>query len=193
MIIVFEGCRNSGKSFLSGKASEVTGIPRYKFNFAEYFGDLNLQSSSSLPAHSFAMGKELMLMQLNRDGFLNGDFILDRGFLTVLAWGLCENRISLDQMKSQIKMLHNRNLLKGIAVIYVDGENPNKSSRNKDIWDSKEKDTSEKEAFDLVISEFNSIVSSVKLINFKNDFTEDSSSKIINLIENVRNNTDQRI
>ena len=189
MIIVFEGCRNSGKSFLSNLASEQTGISRYKFNFAEYFGDLGLQSSSSLPAHSFAMGKELMLMQLNRDGFLKEDFILDRGFLTVLAWGLCEKRIDEEQMGSQISMLSNRGLLKDIVVIYVDGENPDKSSRNKDMWDSKENDTTEKEAFNLAIGQFNSIGSDIKIIRFENDFSQNSASEIINLIKNVRNNT----
>jgi hypothetical protein len=189
MIIVFEGCRNSGKSFLSSKVSEQMGIPRYKFNFAEYFGDLGLESSASLPAHSFAMGKELMLLQLNRDGFLSGDFILDRGFLTVLAWGLCENRINEDQMRSQAKMFRERGLCKDIVVIYVDGKNPNTSSRNKDIWDSKENDTSEKEAFNLVLGEIESSASGIKVIRFENDFTQDSILKMINTIKDVRNNS----
>ena len=163
-------------------------IPRYKFNFAEYFSDLGLQSSSSLPAHSFAMGKELMLLQLGRDGFLDRDFILDRGFLTVLAWGLCENRIDQDQMRSQVKMFKQRNLCKDVIVIYVDGKNPDTSSRNKDIWDSKERDTSEKDAFDLVINEIESSDAGVRIIRFANDFTQDSISKIINTIKNVRDN-----
>ena len=165
------------------------GIPRYKFNFSEYFGDLGLESSASLPAHSFAMGKELMLLQLNRDGFINGDFILDRGFLTVLAWGICENRINESQMKSQMDIIRKRNLGKDMVVVYVDGKNPDTSSRNKDIWDSKEKDTSEKDAFDLVLKEISSLDIGIKVIKFENDFTVNSIEKIINLIEDVRNNS----
>ena len=86
-------------------------------------------------------------------------------------------------------MLSNRGLLKDIVVIYVDGENPDKSSRNKDMWDSKENDTTEKEAFNLAIGQFNSIGSDIKIIRFENDFSQNSASEIINLIKNVRNNT----
>jgi len=189
MIIVFEGCRNSGKSFLSSQVSSETGIPRYKFNFAEYFSDLGLESSSSLPAHSFAMGKELMLLQLNRDGFLSEDFILDRGFLTVLAWGLCEKRIDESQMKSQMEMFQKRDLYKDVVVVYVDGKNPDPSARNKDIWDSKEDDTTEKDAFELVLQEIDSAGLGIKVIRFQNDFTSDSIQKIINIVKDVRNNT----
>ena len=37
MIILFEGCRNSGKSYMGTKVSDSLGIPRFQFDFAKYF------------------------------------------------------------------------------------------------------------------------------------------------------------
>ena len=89
MVYVFEGPRNSGKTFISKLISEKFNIQRYQFSFADYFSRLGLESQNSKEAHAFSMGKELMLMQLFKDLVpieSNGNvfsFIHDRGILTV--------------------------------------------------------------------------------------------------------------
>ena len=94
MIYVFEGGRNSGKTFLSDYVSKTFGVHKFKFDFVNYFKGLNLTSENSRETHFFAMGKELMLMQLSRDLGIE-DFILDRGIVTVFSWALLEKRISV--------------------------------------------------------------------------------------------------
>ena len=37
MIYVFEGSRNSGKTFLSDHVSKTFSIPKFKFDFSNYF------------------------------------------------------------------------------------------------------------------------------------------------------------
>jgi hypothetical protein len=86
-------------------------------------------------------------------------------------------------------MFQKRDLYKDVVVVYVDGKNPDSSARNKDIWDSKEDDTTEKDAFELVLQEIDSAGLGIKVIRFQNDFTTDSIQKIINIVKDVRNNT----
>lgn len=53
MLYVFEGPRNSGKTFLSNYISERFDIQRYQFAFADYFAKLNMESQNSKEAHAF--------------------------------------------------------------------------------------------------------------------------------------------
>lgn len=188
MIIVFEGCRNSGKTFLSEKVSEALSMPRYKFDFVGYFSAIGLDSKSQ-SAHSFAIGKELMLMQINRDGLIQDDVIVDRGFLTVLAWGICEKRISKDDAIFQLRLMINKSLLKNVTLIYVN-KNSNVSSKRgpKDQWDRVEESTEEMEAYkfllDYLISDVN--VPGFSLLKIDNDFNEDSINNTIKCIKDVR-------
>jgi hypothetical protein len=168
MIYVFEGSRNSGKTYLSTEISKLVGIPRFQFDFGSYFNLLGLSSKDNREAHSFSMGKELMLMQMAKDINLP-DFIHDRGILTVLAWGISENRISKSDAAKQILYIKNSGLMSGITVLYIDGDNPNKSDRNKDQWDYADKSSAERKAFEFVISKFNEIgIGNLKV--FKNTF-----------------------
>ena len=64
MLYVFEGPRNSGKTYLSNLMSDHFGMPRYQFSFADYFSILDIKSQNSKEAHAFSLGKELMIMQI---------------------------------------------------------------------------------------------------------------------------------
>jgi hypothetical protein len=189
MIIIFEGCRNSGKTFLSKQISEDLYIPRFQFDFVEYFNGLNLESKESEPAHSFSMGKDLMLMQLNRDGFIQEDVIIDRGFLTVLSWGLLEKRIDLPTARKHLGLLNSNGLTRNIHIVYVEGDNPDTSDRNKDMWDGIEKTKSEKVAYEFILHQISSDHPDIKITRFRNEFNEQSIHDLAKIIKNVRNNT----
>ena len=133
MITIFEGPRNSGKTFLANMFADINGSKIFKFDFVGWFNELNLPDDSE-STHLFALGKEAMLLQLNRDGMLP-DFVLDRGFLTVLTWGVLTGRITEEKAQSQLKILAEKNLLKNCKIVYVIGSNPNKDLKNKDNWD----------------------------------------------------------
>ncbi len=169
MVYVFEGARNSGKSYLSEAVSAQIDIPRFQFDFVGGFNLLGLENSNNREAHSFAMGKELMLMQIARDVKGFPDFIHDRGILTVLTWGLSENRISEENVDKQIQYLKEKNLFSNVTIIYIEGENPVKSERNKDQWDYADKTTREKDCFELVIKKFES--AGIRVVRIENTFT----------------------
>ena len=173
MIYVFEGARNSGKSYLSTEVSKRMDIPRFQFDFGKYFNLLNLKSKDNKESHSFSMGKELMLMQIARD--LNDkapNFIHDRGIMTVLAWGLSENRITTDDVIEQANFIKNNGLLDGIFIILINGKNPDSSDRNKDQWDYADESDLEREAFQFVYDVF--VKLSFPMVMVKNEFNLES-------------------
>jgi len=185
MIYVFEGPRNSGKTYLSKEMESKLNLPRFQFDFGNYFNLLELKSKDNREAHSFSMGKELMIMQIAKD--LKGtmpDCIHDRGILTVLSWGLSENRITKDDVIKQIEFIRDRNLMSEISVIYINGNNPDKSDRNKDQWDYAELDNLERSSFEFVIYKFVELgFDNIRI--FQNEFTDESVEELIKLINQI--------
>lgn len=150
MLVIFEGARNSGKTYLAQKASDQYNIPLYKFEFVRWFNDLKL-GDESRDTHLFALGKEVQLLQANRDGILK-PIILDRGILTVLVWGVLSKRIDFEEAKNQLDQIMGSGLLKGCKIYYIHGDNPNKANRNKDNWDFRENSSDEKFLYEKFIS-----------------------------------------
>ena len=183
MVYVFEGPRNSGKTFLSEYISESFRIPRFKFKFADFFGELNLKSEDSKEAHAFSLGKEFMLMQLAKD-IPHESFIHDRGILTVLVWGLLEGRITEDEARNQIELVKKYSLLDEITIIYINGENPDKSNRSKDQWDHIDGDSRERDTYEKVISMFQE-AGLHKIWAFTNKFDNQSVSNIGSMFEDI--------
>ena len=183
MVYVFEGPRNSGKTFLSEYISGSFRIPRFQFQFANFFRDLNLKSEDSKEAHAFSLGKEFMLMQLAKD-MPHESFIHDRGILTVLVWGLLEGRITEEEARNQIGILKKYHLLDEITIIYIQGENPDKSDRHKDQWDHIDGDTRERDTYKKVVAMFNES-DLHKITTFINEFNDQSVSNIGLMFEDI--------
>jgi len=178
MITIFEGARNSGKTFLANKYSQQTGIPIFKFEFAGWFSGLGIPDEDP-KTHYFALGKESMLLQLNRDGLLP-HFILDRGFLTVFTWGIISKRISQKDALQQLNLLRDKGLLVNLKVAVVEGTNP--ESRTKDNWDFREGTMEEKETLMNLISVIKLIQPDIEIVKLTNDFTHMTTKNLIHLI-----------
>jgi len=175
MLVIFEGSRNSGKTHLAQKASEHNNIPLYKFEFVKWFNELGLIDDSR-ESHLFALGKELQLLQANRDGILQ-PIILDRGFLTVLVWGVLSKRIDFEEAIDELNKIISSGLLKNCKVFYVHGDNPNKSDRNKDNWDFRDNTSDEKYLYDKFIKHILETYPSFdnfSICSFENKFDETS-------------------
>lgn len=183
MVYVFEGPRNSGKTFLSEYISSSFHIPRFQFKFANFFSDLKLKSESSKEAHAFSLGKEFMLMQLSKD-LSHESFIHDRGILTVLVWGILEGRISEDEAREQIGVIKKHSLLDQITIIYIQGENPEKRDGEKDQWDHIDGDPRERETYEKVISMFQEH-DIHKIWIFTNKFNDQSLNNMGSMFEEM--------
>lgn len=184
MVYVFEGPRNSGKSFLSKHISKKYYIPRFQFAFSDYVRQLGLQSQEGKEMHAFALGKELMLMQIFRDLKFPTDIIHDRGILSVLTWGILEGRISEDQMKSQLQIFADSELCKSTTIVFLTGDNPNQIARNKDEWDKFDGDARELECYEKVISNYESLGLG-QVERFTNRFDERTLSEFEYMFEDL--------
>ena len=178
MITIFEGARNSGKTFLANKYSQQTGMQIYKFEFAGWFSGLTIPDEDP-KTHYFALGKEAMLLQLNRDGLLP-HFILDRGFLTVLTWGIISKRITQQEASQQLNLLRDKGLLVNLKIVLVEGTNP--ESRTKDQWDFREGSAEEKETLLNIISAVQFLQPDLEVVKLTNDFSHKTTKDLIHLI-----------
>ena len=175
MLVIFEGARNSGKTYLAQKSSEHNNIPLYKFEFVKWFNELGF-ADDSRESHLFALGKELQLLQANRDGILQS-IVLDRGFLTVLVWGVLSKRIDFEEAIDELNKIISSGLLKNCKVFYVHGDNPNKSDRNKDNWDFRDNTSDEKHLYEKFIRhilDFYPSFDAFSIQSFENKFDETS-------------------
>lgn len=166
-LVIIEGARLSGKSYL---AENQNILPTFKFDFNQSFSDWDFRKDSK-DIHNFGLGKEVMLHQLNKDGFIRDKVLIDRGILTNSVWGIFQNRIDLTAAKKDLKIFKERGLFEGTQIIYVEGEY--KESREKDIWDSEDKKRSkEKEIFTFLLMYLDSL--NVKINTFNNEMNESS-------------------
>ena len=165
-LIIVEGSRKSGKSYL---ISKQTDFPVFKFDFNSNFSTWDFGKQSS-DIHWFGLGKEVMLHELNSSGFLE-QMVVDRGILTNSVWGVFQKRISKEQAERDLINFHKRGLFKNVRIILVEGEWDQK--RSKDIWD--EDDTRAEEERSLFRS-FSSLLKDlgVEVISFTNKFDLDS-------------------
>lgn len=142
MIYLIEGARNSGKTFL---VNSLETDLNYKFDFTNWVGHLDIVNKKK-EIHQFSLAKEIMLHDLNRNGFIE-KIISDRGIFTVLTWAVLEGRVTEQECYSQLKNFVEKGLLKDTNIIYVEGNNPEKR-QEKDFWSDdvkyKEKDILEK-------------------------------------------------
>ncbi|NBV28346.1 hypothetical protein EBS02_04905 [bacterium] len=176
MIKIFEGARNSGKTFLSSEFSKISNLPLFKFQFSDWFGLLNLTDQDP-KTHYFALGKELMLLQVNKERLLS-DLILDRGFLTVFTWAILSGRTTEENAMTQFDLLQTMGLLTNLQIFVVVGKNPSKNARIKDHWDFRDGQDDEARILSKLIAHLQDIAPQIPVIEIKNDFTSNTLSSL---------------
>jgi len=172
MIILIEGARNSGKTFLVDKLESAS---KYKFPFPYWFDKLKLENNSK-ECHNFGLSKEILFHELNRDGFL-GHICLDRGILTVLVWGVMEKRITIQESLEQLDLFISEGLFRNVKVLYVSGNNPIKREF-KDFWNDSDVEEEAKlyEIFFLALSR-DPVGKNIEIHRIHNNFDPESINK----------------
>ena len=174
MITIIEGIRNVGKTYLLSR----TYTKVYKFDFPYWFKTLDLEEKES--THLFALGKEILLHNLNKEQFING-LIVDRGILSVLVWGVMKGRINRKTAVKQLKDFANKGLLDNVRIVYIDGDNPNKRDC-KDAWDCSNP-TIERTIYGYLLSQLSELDTTCEIIRLKNNYDEDTVKEFNKIIE----------
>jgi hypothetical protein len=177
-LFVVEGARKSGKTFF---VSSQNTFPVFKFDFNGAYTNLNLPVEGER-THGIGLGKELMVQQLNRDGFLP-DLIMDRGVITNSVWGILNNRVSRETVYQELAYMVKNNLFKDTFFFYVYGTS--KEERKKDVWDYMDKMIpKEIEIFEEINAYLS--LSGVKIHKIENKFDLESLSGFQNTIKNLK-------
>ena len=177
MIILIEGCRSVGKTFL------LQGYNPFKFSFTEWFHALDLKDQSK-ETHNVALAKEIMLHQLNRDGHITKNLIVDRGIITTWVWGIMQERITKEEAITQMRFWNMRDLFRDTHILLVEGDNP-QEREEKDIWDGVEYDQ-EQEIYSEVIEELTKQGIHIGM-PFINRFDENSTKRFKTIITEIKN------
>ena len=173
-LIIVEGSRKSGKSYLISKQSD---FPVFKFDFNSNFSTWDFGKQSE-DIHWFGLGKEVMLHELEQSGYLP-KLLVDRGILTNSVWGVFQGRVTKTQAEQDLINFNKRGLFKNVRILVVEGESGR--SRTKDIWDNDDSRAEEERAlfrsFSLLLKDLG-----VDVMSFTNNFDLESVVRFKNEI-----------
>jgi len=173
-LIILEGSRNSGKTYLAQKQDT---LPVFKFDFNSNFSTWDFGKQSE-DIHWFGLGKEVMLHELEQSGYLP-KLLVDRGILTNSVWGVFQGRVTKTQAEQDLINFHKRGLFKNVRILVVEGEW--NQSRTKDIWDNDDSRAEEERAlfrsFSLLLKDLG-----VDIRSFTNNFDLESVVRFKNEI-----------
>jgi hypothetical protein len=97
MILVIEGARHSGKTFLIEKFFEQNKNPKvhyYKFQFAKYIDDLGMRDQETGPGvHYFSIANVLTILELNQSLLKDKIVIFDRSIFSAYTWSILRKRM----------------------------------------------------------------------------------------------------
>ena len=177
-LIILEGSRRSGKTFF---VNSQNWIPVFKFDFNSLYTGLNLPESGD-KTHHIGLGKELMVHQLNRDGFLP-NLMMDRGVITNSVWGVLNKRVSKKSVINELDYMVSNDLFKNTFFFIIKGTSS--EERSKDLWDyMDERIPEEAKLFD----EFGSYLQDkgVRVQTIENKFDPESLSSFQSIIKNLK-------
>lgn len=185
-LVIIEGPRSSGKTHLLNKC----GVDYFKLEFVPWYEKLEMPRDGE-NTHYFCLGKEVMLHQLYRDGYLESPMISDRGLFTTLVWGILENRISIEEAYKELDVFNSLGFFKNTAWMFINSISPN-ARDDKDLFDTYE--ISNKKELDLFnhFFEYAEKKYEINVNRFTNMYNEDSENNFIKDLNNVWNTISKR-
>jgi thymidylate kinase len=197
MIILIEGHRHSGKTFLMEKFFEENKDPKihyYKFQFAKYIESLGLRDQEDGPGvHYFSIANVLTILELNQSILKDQVIVFDRCIFSAYVWSIYRERMDKDRLTNEFRKILNSELWQNCKILYVSRPTEiNTEVREKDYFENFENLESEKNLFDKLFSEFIEIITNDKLnnglIRFKNNFDQLSEERFIAVLTQLANN-----
>jgi len=196
MIILVEGARHSGKTFLIEKFFEKNKDPKisyYKFQFAKYVDRLGLRDQETGPGvHYFSVANVMTVLELNQTLLKDEVIVFDRCIFSAYVWSIYRERMEKGRLIDEFKEILKSGLWQKCKILYVDRPSDFKTSfREKDYFGNFENLASEKELFEELFSRFTELINNEEksniLVRFTNDFDQPSEERfgeLLNLLAN---------
>ena len=161
MIIMIEGARHSGKTFLIDRFFEQNDNPNvhyYKFQFVKYIDELKMRDQETGPGvHYFSIANVLTILELNRTLLKDQILIFDRCIFSAYVWSIYRERMGQFRLLEEFRKILNSDLFQDVRLLYVDrDESIETVKREKDYFGKFEDTDHEKEIFERIFSEFRS-------------------------------------
>ena len=197
MIILIEGHRHSGKTFLMEKFFEENKDPKihyYKFQFAKYIESLGLRDQEDGPGvHYFSIANVLTILELNQSILKDQVIVFDRCIFSAYVWSIYRERMDNERLTNEFRKILNSELWQNCKILYVSRPTEITTEvREKDYFENFENLESEKNLFDKLFSEFIEVITDDKLnnslIRFKNNFDQLSEERFIAVLTQLANN-----
>jgi thymidylate kinase len=197
MIIIIEGHRHSGKTFLIEKFFEQNTNPNvhyYKFQFAKYVDELGMRDQEAGPGvHYFSIANVMTIFELNQGLLKDKILVFDRCVFSAYVWSIYRKRMDQFRLLSEFQQILQSELYQNCKVLYVEKEESIKlEKREKDYFENFENTSAEKEVFERVFSEFKTeMTDSSKNNEFNrmiNHFDDESISEFNSRLNSLINN-----
>ncbi len=177
-IIIIEGSRNVGKSFLIDSIKHHFGLYKVPFKpWFDYVHEGNMNNNGDKSLFYMPLGGEITTLDLYAKGILNKNLILDRFFLSNVVYGIQSGRIEKDEAYKNARYILD-NYSDVIKIIHIEAD-PKEDDRNKDGWNIYDQGTSN----DLYSSVYKDL--NIQPIRFKNTFDKQSVLDFYNLIYGI--------
>ncbi|CAB4159522.1 hypothetical protein UFOVP699_258 [uncultured Caudovirales phage] len=183
MIVIIEGHRHSGKTFLIEKFLEQNINPNvhyYKFQFAKYVDELGMRDQETGPGvHYFSIANVLTILELNQTLLKDHILIFDRCIFSAYVWSIYRERMGTFRLVEEFRRILISDLYQNSKVLYVErAEDIEVTKREKDYFGNFENADHERELFERIFSEFKpEITDSLRNNDFDrmvNHFNEES-------------------
>lgn len=197
-LILIEGHRHSGKTYLIEKFIEQNKDPRvhyYKFQFAKYIDELGMRDQDTgAGVHYFSIANVLTILELNQSLMSDKILIFDRCIFSAYVWSIYRERMDTYRLLDEFKKILSGPLYQNVKVVYVDrNEEINVNKREKDYFSNFENADKEKELFERIFSEFMPQITDVDKNNefdrITNHFNEESSVQFNQMLTELINST----
>ena len=196
MIIMIEGARHNGKTFLIDKFFEQNTNPKvhyYKFQFAKHIDALGMRDQETGPGvHYFSIANVLTILELNQTLLKDHILIFDRCIFSAYVWSIYRERMNQFRLLSEFQKILISDLYQESKILYVDRDEDIKiTKREKDYFGNFENADREKELFERIFSEFKDEINDpsrnntlVRVINHFNNESSDEFNQILNSLIN---------
>jgi thymidylate kinase len=196
MIIMTEGARHSGKTFLIEKFFEQNtnlDVHYYKFQFAKYIDDLKMRDQETGPGvHYFSIANVLTILELNKTLLKDKILVFDRCIFSAYVWSIYRERMGQFRLLEEFRKILNTDLFQDVKLLYVERDESVKIiKREKDYFGNFENADREKEIFERIFSEFNNQITDLSRNNefnrVTNHFDDDSSTQFNRMLDDLIN------
>ncbi len=192
MIIMIEGHRHSGKTFLIDRFFEQNQNPKvhyYKFQFAKYIDSLGMRDQETGPGvHYFSIANVLTILELNKTLLKDEILVFDRCIFSAYVWSIYRERMKPFRLLEEFRRTLISDLYQDVKLFYVNREKGIEvAKREKDYFGNFEDADREKELFERIFSEFNPQITNESRGNAFNRMTnhfDEASSTQFNLMLN---------